>query len=63
MRPVDVWAAGKRGGWVKGTCALGTLGRMQAQSSRLGEKESRHSADDISASHNHSHGLKTNVFS
>src|SRR5215472_15840400 len=41
-------------GWVKGTCALskGARGQMQAQSSRLGEKESMPlSADNISASH------------
>jgi hypothetical protein len=42
MCPVDVWAAWAPRGWAKGTRALST-GKMQAQSSRLGQKELSHS--------------------
>jgi hypothetical protein len=42
---VDGWTPWERSGWDKGTCAPsnGSLGQMQAQSFRLGEKEGRHS--------------------
>jgi len=38
MCPVDVWAAWAPRGWAKGMRALSTR-KMQAQSSRLGQKE------------------------
>ena len=44
MCPVDVWAAGESAvAGLRTRCALskGTLSQMQAQSSRLGKKESR----------------------